>query len=76
MLPKSLHPPVCVLSTVCGQSVSDLLSSILVANADILHFTLRVFLCRSYPGLLETERERDRTDTMYRKPLQAEIKEI
>lgn len=44
MLPKGLHPPVCVLAAVCGQSVCDLLTSVLVANADVLNFTVRVFL--------------------------------
>lgn len=56
MLPESLHPPVCVLATVCGQRVCDLLASVLVAHADILNFTLRVFLWRTYPGLLKTRR--------------------
>lgn len=56
MLPESLHPPVCVLAAVCGQRVCDLLASVLVAHADILNFTLGVFLRRTYPGLLKTHR--------------------
>lgn len=53
MLPKGLHPPVCVLAAVCGQCVGDLLPSVLVADADILNFIVRLFLRRPYSGLLK-----------------------
>lgn len=44
MLPEGFHPSVCVLTAVCGQSVCDLLTSVLVADTDILNFTVKVFL--------------------------------
>lgn len=55
MLPKGLHPPVCVLSTVCGQRVCDLFTSVLITDTDTLRFTVRVFLCCSYSGLLKNK---------------------
>lgn len=44
MLPEGLHPPVCVLSAFCGQSVCDFLATVLVTDADVLSFTVRVFV--------------------------------
>lgn len=59
MLPKGLHPPVCFLAAVCGQCVCDLLPSVLVTDTDILNFAVRVFLWRTYPGLLKHERDKE-----------------
>lgn len=53
MLPKGLHPLVCVLAAVCGQCVGDLLPAVLVADTNILNFTVRLFLRRPYSGLLK-----------------------
>lgn len=53
MLPEGFHPPVSVLAAVCGQSVCDLLTSVMVTDTDILNFTVRVFLWRTYSGLLK-----------------------
>lgn len=52
VLPKCLHPAVRVLAALRRQRVRDLLAAVLVADADVLDFALRVFLRRSYPGLL------------------------
>lgn len=59
MLPKGLHPLVCVLAAVCCQCVRDLLSSVLVTNTDILNFTVRVFLRRTYSGLLKHRSDKE-----------------
>lgn len=42
----------CVLATVSGECVRDLLTSIMVTDANVLSFTVRVFLCCAYSGLL------------------------
>lgn len=52
VLPKGLHPAVRVLAALCRECVRDLLAAVLVTDADVLNFALRVFLRRSYPGLL------------------------
>lgn len=59
MLPERLHPAVCVLAAVCGQSVRDLLPSVMITDTDILNFTVRVFLGRAYPGLLKHRRDKE-----------------
>lgn len=44
VLPESFHPPMCFLSTVSGQRVRDLLTTVMVTDANVLSFTVRVFL--------------------------------
>lgn len=48
----------CVLSTVSGQCVHDLLTSVMVTDANVLSFTMRVFLCSTYSGLLKDSDEK------------------
>lgn len=55
VLPKGLHPAVRLLAALRREGVRDLLAAVLVADADVLDFALRVFLRRSYPGLLTCE---------------------
>lgn len=54
----------CVLSTVSGQCVHDLLTSVMVTDANVLSFTVRVFVCSTYSGLLK-----DRSDDKNLNPL-------
>lgn len=44
VLPESLHPPMCFLSTLSGQGVRDLLTTVMVTDTDVLSFTVRIFL--------------------------------
>lgn len=44
VLPESLHPPMCFLSTVSGQRVHDLLTTVMVTDTNVLSFAVRVFL--------------------------------
>lgn len=54
VLPESLHPPMCFFSTVSGQRVHDLLTTVMVTDTNVLSFTVSVFLCCTYSGLLKT----------------------
>lgn len=54
VLPESLHPPMRFLSTVGGQRVRDLLATVMVADANVRSFTVRVFLRCADSGLLTT----------------------
>lgn len=42
----------CVLATVGGECVRDLLASVMVTDANVLSFTVGVLLCCAYSGLL------------------------
>jgi hypothetical protein len=52
VLPEGLHPAVGVLPAVGGQSVGDLLSSVLVCDAHTLGLALGVLLRGPYSGFL------------------------